>query len=297
LKYLSFILIISLYGYETIAQQGSFAPQYDMEGTTAMHSDSTAFRTWATGCVVERGLRQINLPDSGYATTGNANYAVGKPDAPLVVSLGDGGSATLTFNGEIFDGPGFDFAVFENGFGSGEFAFLELAFVEVSSDGLNFLRFPSVSEQQTENQLAAFSESDASLFDNLAGKYVAMYGTPFDLADLPDTALLDKSAISHVRIIDVVGSINPEYGSMDRDSNQINDSWPTNFAQSGFDLDAVGVINSTIPLSIAERSTNSSKNENVCYSITGQIIDCEQYGLKVTSSNNGSSIIYNRLAR
>ena len=100
-----------------------------------------------------------------------------------------------------------------------------------------------------------------------------------------------------MRIIDVVGSINPEYGSVDRDSNLINDPWPTNFAQSGFDLDAVGVINSTIPLNISERSKNSSKNENECHSITGQIIDCERYGLKVASSNNGSSIIYKRLAR
>ena len=271
----------------------SFEPNPDEAGSNAIYKDSSIIIDWANNIEIERGPKDIQQASEGLVNHGLPSDATSIADN-MAVSLGDGGVAIATFAQPIRNGNGPDFAIFENGFANN---YMELAFVEVSSDGLNFFRFPSVSEQQTENQLAAFSESDASLFDNLAGKYVAMYGTPFDLADLPDTALLDKSAISHVRIIDVVGSINPEYGSVDRDSNQINDPWPTNFAQSGFDLDAVGVINSTIPLSIAERSTNSSKNENACYSITGQIIDCAQYGLKVTSSTNGSSIIYNRIAR
>jgi hypothetical protein len=35
-------------------------------------------------------------------------------------------------------------------------------------------------------------------------------------------------------------------GSRDSKGNIINDPWPTNFASSGFDLDAVGVINQGI---------------------------------------------------
>ena len=57
-----------------------------------------------------------------------AAEALGKADdAP--VSLGDGGYAVVTFDKPITNGPGYDFAVFENGLND---SFLELAFVVVS---------------------------------------------------------------------------------------------------------------------------------------------------------------------
>lgn len=232
------------------AQQGPYSPQAGMPGSNAIHKDSSAIRFWATSCVFSPGYRKINTPDSGLVNSGSINYTIGKADAPLTLSFGDSGSAVLTFTGKIYDGPGFDFAVFENGFGSGDEAFLELAFVEVSSNGSDFFRFPAKSEMDTTNQLEGFAYTDASFYDNLAGKFTTNYGVPFDLAELPDTALLDKSAVSHIRLVDVIGTINPEFGSRDSDGNIINDPWPTNFPQGGFDLDAVGVINSTVPLSV-----------------------------------------------
>jgi hypothetical protein len=45
-----------------------------------------------------------------------------------------------------------------------------------------------------------------------------------------------------VRIIDVVGNIQPEWRSEDALGHPINDPWPTAFETGGFDLDAVGVI-------------------------------------------------------
>jgi hypothetical protein len=45
-----------------------------------------------------------------------------------------------------------------------------------------------------------------------------------------------------VRIIDVIGSINPNYGTLDSEGNLINDLFPTPFYSGGFDLDAVGVL-------------------------------------------------------
>jgi hypothetical protein len=45
-----------------------------------------------------------------------------------------------------------------------------------------------------------------------------------------------------VRIIDVVGSIDPAFGTRDSLGNLINEPFPTPFSSSGFDLDAVGVI-------------------------------------------------------
>jgi hypothetical protein len=258
------------------AQVGSFAPQVGEFGSTAIHKDDDRFRDWAISCQVIRGLQQIDLADSGYASSGSELYATGKADAPLTLSLGDGGQATLTFSGRIFDGIGPDFAVFENGFGSGVETFLEFAFVEVSSDGIHFFRFPAVSEIQDSIQKETFENTDASLVKNLAGKYTVNYGVPFDLADLPDTSALDKGNVSHVRIIDVVGVLDSNYATIDANGKKINDPWPTNFPQSGFDLDAVGIINSTIPVGIKELRSDLEKTERDfrCFDLSGRVIPC-----------------------
>jgi hypothetical protein len=153
-----------------------------------------------------------------------------------VVSLGDGGSITLAFNGMIVDRPGPDFAVFENGFWSSGRIFAELAFVEVSIDGVNFVRFPSVSLTQVQTQVPAFGTLDPTEIYNLAGKHVAFEGTPFDLREV------GLRSARYVRIIDVVGLIDPAYRRLDSLGVPINDPWATPFASCGFDLDAVGVI-------------------------------------------------------
>jgi len=214
-------------------------------------------------CEVQRGYRRIDMPDSGQVTSGAPVYAVGYPDAPQAVSLGDSGAAVLQFNAPFYDGEGYDFAVFENGFGSGAEAFLEFAFVEVSSDGEHFFRFPAISEIQTDDQTGAFETTDASYVHNLAGKYTVNYGTPFDLADIPDTSLLDKSRVTHIRIVDVVGSVDPSFASYDQDGNMINDPWRTSFPSGGFDLDAVGIIHSLIPLQINEVSVGTPTFQNL----------------------------------
>ena len=88
-----------------------FAPPAGQEGSTAIHEDSPAFVAWATGCTVERGPKQIDKPENGLASYGVDADALGKPDGLLVVSLGDGGKAVLTFDSPICNGEGFDFAV------------------------------------------------------------------------------------------------------------------------------------------------------------------------------------------
>jgi hypothetical protein len=153
--------------------------------------------------------------------------------------LGDAGIAILQFSTPIINGNGPDFAVFENAFNN---TFLELAFVEVSSDGQNFVRFPSFSNNDTSFQIGPFGASDASKIHNLAGKYRAGYGTPFDLEELKDSTNIDINNISYVKIIDVVGSILPDYCSRDSRGIIINDPWSTPFNEGGFDLYAIGVI-------------------------------------------------------
>lgn len=225
-----------------------FAPASCFPGTTAMHADSSAFVAWATGCTVERGLMRINKPNLGYASFGEEALVAGVPGGTYdVVSLGDGGSATVTFASPICNGEGPDFAVFENGLhpdtdSTMTLYFLELAFVEVSSDGENFFPFPAVTRVQTETQVGGFDAMNPAQIHNFAGKYEAFYGTPFDLDEVEDNALLNKNKVTHVRIIDVIGNINPEYATYDSEGHPVNDPWPTGFNTGGFDLDAIGVI-------------------------------------------------------
>jgi hypothetical protein len=230
-----------------VALWAQFAPAQDKPGTTAMHADSSAFVGWATGVEVVHG--PMNIANPGLGVTG-ANYpdenALGYPEGTFgVVCLGDGGMATLTFASPICNDNGPDFAVFENGFANAvdpDSWALELAFVEVSSDGEHFFRFPAYSNTQTTTQLGNGGTIDPSQIHNLASKYGAMYGTPFDLDEVEDNPLLDKNRITHVRVVDVVGCIDSLYASYDCQGHVINDPWPTPFASSGFDLDAVGVI-------------------------------------------------------
>ena len=233
-----FLVILPLF---SVAQ---FAPAQDQPGTTAMHADSSAFVAWAIRCEVAPGPMNIANPQAGVAGAGYpAENGVGAPDGTYgVACLGDGGRATLTFASPICNRPGPDFAVFENGFKSGSQWFLEIAFVEVSSDGKHYFRFPAVTNVQYDTQLGGFATMDPSQIHNFAGKYGAFYGTPFDLDEVPDDPLLDKDNIGYVRVIDVVGSIDPQYATYDSQGHPVNDPWPTPFASSGFDLDAVGVI-------------------------------------------------------
>jgi hypothetical protein len=88
-----------------------------------------------------------------------------------------------------------------------------------------------------------FSLLNPTYLHNLAGKYRGEQGTPFDLGELPRDPKLDLGRITHVRIVDVVGSINPAWGSYDSEGRIIKDPFPTRFESGGFDLDAVGVMN------------------------------------------------------
>lgn len=243
----------------------SYAPPASQVGTTAIHKDSSVFVGWATGVEVKRGY--LNAADTNFAVNGNNKASFGLPAEALhkaegnsmnVVSLGDGGMATLTFEKPIMNGAGPDFAVFENGFTED---FLELAFVEVSSDGIHFFRFPSHSENQFATQIGSYGTMNCRYIHNLAGSYIQGYGTPFDLSDLPVDALLDDNAITHVRIVDVVGSVNPLFGSKDSHGNMVNDPYPTAFASGGFDLDGVGVIyQGTLSVNVNEIQANVYPN-------------------------------------
>jgi len=233
----SFLLRVSalaLLGWTHSAlHAGPYPPAPPDEGTTAIASNDNRFVAWATR--IENYTPGIEVGPNFQ----NTDQALG-PAVPLdeadpfaIVSLGRGGQITLAFAAAIVDGPGADFAVFENSVIDG---FLELAFVEVSSDGETFVRFPT--DSVTPSPVGAFANTMlASEINGFAGNYPIAYGTPFDLADLPATPGLDTSMIRYVRLVDVVG----DGSQLDSDGDPVYDPFPT-IGSAGFDLDAVGVV-------------------------------------------------------
>lgn len=227
--------LLLLTGLSGLAQAGPFAPAAGQPGSTALSKDDAAFVGWASGW-------QDYLPgaevDAQFQTPDKATgVAVG--DSFDIVSLGRGGSITMTFDTPISNGPGADFAVFENSFNE---TFLELAWVEVSSDGANFSRFPGVS--LTPGPVSAFGSVDPTDIDGFAGKFKQGFGTPFDLDSLAVDATLDLANINFVRIVDIVGDGNvfDNASAAQGGPHPVYDPYPT-IQSAGFDLDAVGVIN------------------------------------------------------
>lgn len=173
-----------------------------------------------------------------------------------VCSLGVGGSLTLGFDVTITNGPGVDFTICENAFVFGSESFSEVAWVEVSTDGVVFARLPS-----------RYAGPSAGLpgFTAPFGTYAGLTGTMpvraniatntldplepawsggdgFDLATLASDAhvlagAVDLDAIHFVRIVDI-----PHAAGLDSAGNVIWDnSGPTGTA----DIDAVCVVQHT----------------------------------------------------
>ena len=303
------LYIFLLFNYFNAFAQ--YPPAAGISGTTAIYKDSAVFIDWASYCEIFRGY--INISDTTYedpdfpgtnkASFGDSSSALGKADNNTV-SLGDGGFAILKFNHPIANGSGFDFAVFENSFND---EFLELAFIEVSSDGVNFIRFPSVSLTQNTIQIPAFGTLETSKVYNLAGKYKVYYGTPFDLSDLQDSSGIDINHITHVKVKDVIGNISEPFRNYDSFGNIINDPFPTPYRTSGFDLDAVGVINNTTNTYIKNFSSENfvvfpnPANEYINISIKTRdsflfrLINSESVVLKQSSLNNHNNLYVNDL--
>ncbi len=232
-----FLSILFVIFWATVFAQ-NFAPPAEIEGTTAVSVDNNLISGWATNCVVVRGYFDIKNVNLGYVDFGTENNATGVANNS-VVSLGDGGYAILSFDQPIKNHQGFDFAIFENSFSNN---FLELAFVEVSSDGENYVRFPAISNTQSTEQINGFGTLDATYIHNFAGKYRQGFGTPFDLSDLQDSTNIDLQNIQFIKIVDVVGCIDNGFANYDSENKIINDPYPTPFATGGFDLDAVAIL-------------------------------------------------------
>jgi len=241
------------------------------------------FRGWATKVV---SYDQTPGVDPRWCEPNKAlGPATGKGDEDIF-SLGDlsreqisqgvlPGQMTLQFDEPIRNGGGYDFAVFENGLLS-EFTtpagsaagqmFAELAYVEVSSNGEDFVRFTAVS--LTGQQVGLFGTIEISNVYNLAGKHPnsgrRCTGTGFDLQEITDDAgvisgLVDINNIRYVRIVDIPGTgdfydeavrhIDPgtwPAWNCYANNHPIYDAWDTSLVplhpSGGFDLEAIGVL-------------------------------------------------------
>ncbi len=138
-------------------------------------------------------------------------------------SLGVGGSLTLGFDVTLTDGRGADFIVFENPFLFGGRSFAEVMYVEVSSNGTDFARFPTAYTGPNKSG-GAFALSYIPHFSGFAGTtpvyagsstkidpqdVVEAGGDAFDLADLALHSLVKAgkvklAAITQIRLVDVV---------------------------------------------------------------------------------------------
>ena len=248
-------------GAAPFAQEG--LPGFEDEDQQVIHP---IFRGWATEVAHYTPAGQLDIMGAFY---GDAAAGLGAVDHS-VVSLGDlspeavldgntPGSITVVFGdpcepndpGHIRNHAGYDFVVFENGIlsqvNTGDSVagqpFAELAFVEVSSNGVDFVRFPNTS--LTENPIDRVGTTDPDKVWNLAGTHpntrATSLGTPFDLDDLSRTqavasGIVDINDIRFVRLVDV-----PGYGGFtDSHGHPIYD--PSGGFTNGFDLDAVGVL-------------------------------------------------------
>ena len=235
------------------------------------------FRGWATEIVSYRPAPGVD------AQWLDPNKALGPATGSKldIVSLGDlnqqqisdgalPGEITLLFSEPIRQADGYDFVVFENGFvsivncGNGCIAgqmFAELGYVEVSSNGSDFVRFPAVS--LTHGAVGPYGTIEISNVYNLAGKHPnadgICTGTPFDLQEIADdpkvvSGDVDINDIKYVRIVDIPGSgdfydqavmhVDPDTRPVwdyYADNHPVYDAWVT-FGSGGVDLEAVGVL-------------------------------------------------------
>jgi hypothetical protein len=162
---------------------------------------------------------------------------------------GGPGSITLGFATAITNGAGADFAAFENTNipdASGKVS-ADLGYVEVSTNGSDFVRFPSIYTASA-TAIPNMGTLDPTGVYNLVGKHTngysgQSYGTPFDLSDLENdslvlSGLVDLDEINFVRIVDIPGD-----GSFkDSLGNSIYDQY-LSMMSGGVDLEAIGVIN------------------------------------------------------
>lgn len=197
--------------------------------------DASAIGGWASEVVsYEPGPEATSYTDPSEAIGPASGVAT------EVLVLGRGGSVTLAFSASLADEGGAEIAIFENGLGTVEELFAELAYVEISSNGRDFARFP-VRTARTE-PVSAYGRVNPAEYSGFAGLHPGGVGTAFDFGELAGNPLVtggevDLGSIRYVRIVDLVG----DGSEIDNEGHPIYDPYPTT-GSAGFDLDGVAFL-------------------------------------------------------
>jgi hypothetical protein len=204
--------------------------------------------------------------DPGPYAGGQANLMLGAPHGggpsqggTDIYQLGIGGVVVIELASAATDGFGTDLIVYENPFlvfgGDQGESWIEAAFVDVSSDGLTWVRFPT-SYAGEQGPFSPFIGVPLTWYSGFAGvshasawpvfgadpfDVVAGGGDAFDLADLADDpqvqlGFVNLQNIRFVRITDVQAGV-----ATDTEGNLIWDCGDPNFATA--DIDAVCAVN------------------------------------------------------
>jgi hypothetical protein len=148
-----------------------------------------------------------------------------------VISLGHGGTITVAFRDNVVvDGPGADLVIYENAFHSGSEqgpVFTELGIVEVSADGKTWNAFPY--EAETGEGLAGRTPVLSAPSNEIDPFAPEGGGDRFDIGEL------GLDFVRFVRVTDG-GDALPDAGDLAPPADK-----------GGFDLDAMGALNSAEP--------------------------------------------------
>lgn len=178
-----------------------------------------------------------------------------------VLTLGSGGDVTLGFDRVITNGPGADFVVFENTFEWMSNTFPEVAMVEVSTNGVDFARFPmrydgpfamfqgsfEMTPWGTYSGLTGHVPPIANVDTNTISPFNPMEGggEGFDLADLANHALVqsglvDLNTINYVRLVDLVAGAEVD--------SRLVTIWDSGGVDGNADIDSVAIVHDTLDL-------------------------------------------------
>lgn len=198
---------------------------------------------------IKPGLRQSSGQSSDYfpvnifgPPSSTAGYQVPASAPADLCSIGVGGEIVVGFkNGEIIDGEGIDFKIFENAFlmYDENRIFAEPAKIAVSQDGINFIEFPydSITLAGCAGKTPTIGNADP--FDAQGG------GDGFDLAQI------GLSSAKYIKITDI---------SLVVTHDKSHKYYSADFLISGFDLDAAAAVNFKFDSSYTDLTSNSEYN-------------------------------------
>lgn len=220
-------------------------------------------------------------PGAGFGQEYYPNNILGPPDPDAtpaqpasspeeLLTLGEEGWVVLEFTDNVVvDEPGVDFTVFENVLDYGSGYFREVAFVDVSADGVNWTRFPW----------------DGVTLEGLAGVWPTTGEDPTDPSvsggDQFDLADVGMSWISHVRLVDCGEQVS-DGGLFDLDAVAAV-HWTTGIQEQ--EEPCEDVLRAPSPFGNQLNIYTETEGELLLYSIEGRLLLEQEVGSGRTTVN------------